>query len=230
MLNLNLTHPRHDGAFRVLCLGAHSDDIEIGCGGTILKLIENSMNVEFFWIVLSARSERRKEALRSASLFLQSAGKKKVVAKSFRESYFPFEADKLKDYFEDVKKTYHPDLVFTHYRNDLHQDHRVVCDLTWNTFRDHAILEYEIPKYDGDLGSPNLFVHIDEHIKTQKLQYILDCFKTQKQRHWFRAETFLSLMCLRGIESGRFSNYAEGFYSRKLVLSPSVENRVNLKK
>ncbi len=216
MLYLSLMR-REDQLLRVLCLGSHSDDLEIGCGGTVLKLTGTNKNVEFCWIVFSATGERKKEALRGADFFLKSAKGKEVNIKAFRESFFPSEFAKIKETFEDLKQKFQPDLIFTHYRNDLHQDHRTISDLTWNTFRNHLILEYEVPKYDGDLGSPNLFVHLDEQVRKLKTQFILDNFKTQRQKHWFTKDTFLSLMRLRGVESGE-SRYAEAFYSRKLVI------------
>jgi LmbE family N-acetylglucosaminyl deacetylase len=204
-------------AIRVLFLGAHSDDIEIGCGGTILKLVENYPNLRVFWVVLGAdQPQRAAEAYASANVFLDQVKEKRVIVKGFRDSYFPYIGIEIKEYFEQLKEMA-PDLIFTHYRNDLHQDHRLLCELTWNTFRDHLILEYEVPKYDGDLGTPNLFVHLDEAICQRKTEYILDHFPTQKSRHWFTQDTFLSILRLRGVESKSPSKYAEAFYCRKLV-------------
>lgn len=208
---------RRDETLRVLCLGAHSDDIEIGCGGTVLKLIENYPNLSVYWIVLGAdQPQRAAEAFASASRFLHQAKEKKIIVKGFRDSYFPYIGTEVKEYFEQLKEMT-PDLILTHYRNDLHQDHRLLCELTWNTFRDHLILEYEIPKYDGDLGTPNLFVHLDEAICQRKIRYILDHFATQEGRHWFTEETFLSILRLRGVESKSPGKYAEAFYCRKIV-------------
>jgi len=202
---------------RVLFLGAHSDDIEIGCGGTILRLIERHPNLECYWVVLSSTPEREKEARKSAALFLKDVKRKTVVVRDFRTSFFPFMGSDIKEYFEELKATFAPDLIFTHYRNDLHQDHRVVCDFTWNTFRNHLILEYEIPKYDGDLGAPNCFFHLDETASRRKMRYILSTFKSQSDKHWFTEETFRGLMRLRGVESNSPGKYAEAFYCRKLV-------------
>lgn len=202
---------------KVLFLGAHSDDIEIGCGGTILRMIERQPNLECYWVVLSSTPEREKEARRSAALFLKAAKRKTVVVRDFRTSFFPFMGCDIKEYFEELKESFAPDLIFTHYRNDLHQDHRVVCDFTWNTFRNHLILEYEIPKYDGDLGAPNCFFHLDEAASRRKLRYILSTFKSQSDKHWFTEDTFRGLMRLRGVESNSPGKYAEGFYCRKLV-------------
>lgn len=202
---------------KVLCLGAHSDDIEIGCGGTILKLVEQYKNAVFHWIVLSAEGRRKMEAKESANAFLADAKEKTVVIKKFRDCFFPYVGGEIKDYFEKLKRGVNPDIIFTHCRSDLHQDHRVISDLTWNTFRNHLILEYEIPKYDGDLGSPNFFVYLDESISRRKIQYILKYFKTQAENQWFTEETFQAILRLRGIESNSPTKYAEGFYCRKIL-------------
>lgn len=217
MLKLNLTK-ENSLTYKVLCLGSHCDDIEIGCGGTILKLVKTYQNLVVLWVVFSSNEQRAQEASESASAFLKDVEAKTVVIKSFRDGYFPFVGAEIKDYFNQLKQEFHPDLIFTHYRNDLHQDHRVISDLTWNTFRNHLMLEYEIPKYDGDLGSPNLFVHLDKPICQQKIDYLLSSFKTQHGKRWFTEETFLSILRLRGVESNAPSNYAEAFYCRKMVL------------
>ena len=201
----------------ILCLGAHPDDIEIGCGGTILRLIEEVKDAQFYWAVFSGDTKRCKEAYGSANTFLMKAKSKKIDIQKFKESYFPFVGADIKDYFEKLKKGFSPDLVFTHYRNDAHQDHRLISDLTWNTFRDHLILEYEIPKYDGDMGTPNLYVHLDEPLVQRKISCILDTFKTQKEKQWFTEETFRSVLRIRGMESNSPSRYAEAFYCRKIV-------------
>jgi len=206
-----------DSSFRILCIGAHCDDIEIGCGGTILKLIESHNNMVFYWVVFSATQQRAREAFESANGFLRHVKDKNIVIKNFKDSFFPYIGIEIKEYFEELKQDFSPDLVFTHYRNDLHQDHRLISELTWNTFRNHMILEYEIPKYDGDLGSPNFFVHLNESVCHRKIQYILNNFKTQGENQWFSERTFLSILSLRGIESNAPSNYAEAFYCRKTV-------------
>jgi LmbE family N-acetylglucosaminyl deacetylase len=213
-LNFNDTNP---SIYKVLCLGSHCDDIEIGCGGTILRLIENYPNIEFYWVVFSSNVQREPEAYQSANSFLKNAKAKTIVIKKFRDGFFPFIGIEIKEFFEQLKQDFKPDIVFTHYRHDLHQDHRLISELTWNSFRNHLILEYEIPKYDGDLGSPNFFVHLDEGICKNKTNYILDSFQSQKEKHWFTEETFLSILRLRGIESNAPGKYAEGFYCRKLV-------------
>lgn len=206
-----------NSTYRILCLGAHCDDIEIGCSGTILRLLESRRNVEVYWVVFSSNTERAKEAMSSANMLLEKTKDKKIRIENFRDSFFPFVGNDIKEAFEQIKQEYSPDIVFTHYKNDFHQDHRFISDLTWNTFRDHLILEYEIPKYDGDLGSTNFFVHLDESICHKKINIILESFKSQNHNHWFSKEIFLSMMTLRGIESNSPSRYAEGFYCRKLI-------------
>jgi len=216
MLTLEFARQR-DSVFRILCLGAHSDDIEIGCGGTILRLLDENPTTEIVWVVFGASGQRRTEALESASLFLANARRKEIVIKEFRDGYFPYIGSEIKDFFEELKRKYSPDLILTHYRNDLHQDHRLVSELTWNTFRSHLILEYEIVKYDGDLGIPNFFVHLTEYVVCKKITTIKECFKTQKDKNWFSEDAFSSVMRLRGIESNAPEKYAEGYYSRKMV-------------
>jgi LmbE family N-acetylglucosaminyl deacetylase len=215
MLALELPHK--PGPLRILCLGAHSDDIEIGCGGTILRLLSSHREVEIFWVVFGARDDRAREAHNSAGLFLNCAKKKDVIVKGFRDGYFPFEGTQIKDYFEELKPA-ELDLIFTHRRKDAHQDHRLIAELTWNTFRNHLILEYEIPKYDGDLGQPNLFVPLDQEIYEKKVNYIVEAFETQRSKQWFGKDTFLALMRLRGMECVAPSGHAEAFYCRKLLL------------
>jgi LmbE family N-acetylglucosaminyl deacetylase len=216
MLTLELSRQKR-GALKVLCLGAHSDDIEIGCGGTILRLAEEVDGAEIYWVVFAASGQRAVEAKDSGTSFLESVKQKKIVIKDFRDGFFPYIGIEIKEYFEKLKNEFEPDVIFTHYRNDLHQDHRVISDLTWNTFRDHLILEYEIPKYDGDLGTPNLFVHLSESLCQKKIAYILRNFKSQRKNHWFNEQTFFSILRLRGIESNAPENYAEAFYCRKIV-------------
>jgi LmbE family N-acetylglucosaminyl deacetylase len=224
MLPLRFSHdPKAD--LQILCLGAHSDDIEIGCGGTLMQLAAEYPNAAFHWVVFSSGPEREREAHESAALFLKNVRNGKVVVKDFRGSFFPFIGGEIKDYFEEIKTSMSPDVIFTHQRNDLHQDHLVVNQLTWNTFRNHLILEYEICKYDGDLGNPNVFMHLSADTCRQKVDYILSAFKTQKDRAWFTEDTFLSMMRIRGVECNSPSRYAEAFYCRKMVLSrPSVGN------
>jgi LmbE family N-acetylglucosaminyl deacetylase len=203
---------------RILCLGSHCDDIEIGCGGTILRLLREHREIEIYWLVFSSTPVRKKEAARAANLFLASAKKKKVVIRNYRDSFFPSQQAQIKGEFEKLKKTFVPDIILTHCRHDLHQDHQVICELTWNTFRSHLILEYEIPKYDGDLGAPNFFVGLDRATCQRKAKHILDAFASQRSKQWFTEETFLALPRIRGIEANSRSGYAEGFYCRKFVL------------
>ena len=216
MLKLNFSD-RGPSARKILCLGAHADDIEIGCGGTVLRWLQEHDDLEFYWVVLSSNPKRKKEALKGASAFLQGARKKTVLVETFRDGFFPYVGGAIKEYFEALKKRVSPDLVLTHYCNDLHQDHRVVSDLAWNTFRQQLILEYEIPKYDGDLGQPNLFIPLSEAECRKKVQNILGVYQTQAQKHWFTEDTFRSLLRLRGIECGA-GRYAEAFYCRKMIL------------
>ena len=205
---------------RILCVGAHSDDIEIGCGGTILELTRNSDGIEFYWLVLAANHERTKEAEHSARAFLKRSGKKTIVIKSFRDGFLPYSGAGVKECFEQLKNAFAPDLIFTHCRHDLHQDHRLVCELTWNTFRNHLILEYEIPKYDGDLGAPNFFVPIPESICRRKAAMLLRYFGTQRQKQWFDEELFGGHLRLRGVEAASPTRFAEAFYCRKLLAGP----------
>lgn len=201
----------------VLCLGAHSDDIEIGCGGTILRLARQYPQCVFHWVVFSALGVRAAEAKRGAELFAGTTSIRGPLLKPFRDGFMPFMGTEIKETFEELKAI-SPDLILTHYSKDAHQDHRLLSELTWNTFRDHFILEYEIPKYDGDLGQPNLFVQLDSDLCEKKIQYILEVFDSQCTRRWFRQDTFLSLMRLRGMECNAASGYAEAFYCRKLVI------------
>ena len=202
----------------MLCLGAHCDDIEIGCGGTILRLIESSPDATVCWVVLSSDSTRAEEARRSAHEFLKGAHTKKIVIKEFNDGFFPYIGAEIKKYIESLKQEFRPNVIFTHYRHDLHQDHRVVSELTWNSFRDHLILEYEIPKYDGDFGSPNFFVRLDQAIVRRKINNILQSFTSQCGKQWFDEETFMAILRLRGVESNSPTKYAEGFYCRKVIL------------
>jgi LmbE family N-acetylglucosaminyl deacetylase len=202
---------------RILCLGAHSDDIEIGVGGTLLKLFAQFPNVEVRWVVFSAQGPRGEEAQQSAAEFLASLAQKQVRIGTFRESYFPSEWPAIKDWFEQIKADFDPDMVFTHYRDDRHQDHRVLSDLAWNTFRNHLILEYEILKYDGDLGSPNVFIPLSEELCARKIDLLLKHFKTQATKHWFTSDTFAAMHRIRGIECASASGRAEAFYCRKFV-------------
>ena len=204
---------------RLLCLGAHCDDIEIGAGGTILRLLAERPGSEVTWMVLSSTPEREREALASAGAFLTGAtGGQRVLVRAFRDGYLPSQSVEVKDAFEELKATVRPQLILTHHRHDRHQDHRLIAELTWNTFRDHLIAEYEIPKYEGDLGAPNVFMHLSREIVESKVAAILQNFPSQCTRQWFSEDAFLALLRLRGIESNAPTRYAEAFYCRKMVL------------
>jgi LmbE family N-acetylglucosaminyl deacetylase len=203
---------------RILCFGAHSDDIEIGCGGSIIRFLEEFEVEHVDWIILSSNDQRAEEARLSALRFLTAAKSKTIIIKGFQDSFFPYIGGEIKGFFEDLKSEINPNLIFTPYRHDLHQDHRLVSELTWNTWRNHLILEYEVIKYDGDLGSPNFFIHLNNKTSHKKTDIILESFKTQVSRDWFTRDSFLSIMRIRGIESRAPGKYAEGFYCRKLIL------------
>jgi LmbE family N-acetylglucosaminyl deacetylase len=201
----------------VLCLGAHCDDIEIGCGGALLQLCK-SRKARVTWSVFSSNPEREAESRAAADLLLKDAIEKQVIFHGFRDGFLPYEGYKVKEAFESLKRLPRPDLILTHTRYDMHQDHRMVWELTWNTFRNHDILEYEIPKWDGDLGQPNVFIPLDEGEAQEKCRCLQQAFPSQLSRSWFKDETFLGLMRLRGMESNAASGYAEAFYGRKVVL------------
>ncbi len=217
MIQLNLNSVL-GGVLKILCLGCHCDDIEIGCGGTILQLREQYPNCVFYWMVFSAIGTRAAEAQRGAELFAGANRLDSVVLKNFPDGFMPFAGGEVKSVFEELKGTISPDLIFTHNRKDAHQDHRLISKLTWNTFRDHFILEYEIPKYDGDLGQPSVFVPLKAEVCQKKVRYIMDAFQSQHTKRWFQEETFFSLMRLRGMECNALSGYAEAFYGRKILL------------
>lgn len=203
----------------VLCLGAHADDIEIGCGGTILRWAEQNPHAKFHWVVFAAHGDRRAEAERSAHDFLAASTGPHVELHTFRDSFFPSDFAEIKETFEALKATVSPDVILTHHGADKHQDHRVVSELTWNTFRSHLILEYEIPKYDGDLGHPNAFVALDEATCDKKIDLLYEHFPTQAGRTWFDRDTFRGLMRLRGVECAAPDRFAEAFHARKLRLA-----------
>jgi len=213
MINLQL-----DNLKTILCLGSHADDIEIGCGGTILKLLQQHPNVNVCWVVLSGSDRRADEARASAEKLLAHVGESRIIQKQFRDSFFPYCGQEIKEFFFELQQEISPDLVLTHRREDMHQDHRLVAELTWNTFRNHLILEYEIPKYEGDLGNPNVFVPLSESLCQQKVSTIVDEFASQSDKPWFTADTFWSLLRIRGIECASPSQFAEGLYARKLTL------------
>ena len=204
---------------QILCLGCHSDDIEIGCGGSIIRLAHEYPDCVFHWVVFSAIDVRKAEAQRAATQFVDQSRLNGPILKEFPDGFMPFVGGEIKYFFEELKQVVKPNVIFTHNRNDAHQDHRIISDLTWNTFRDHLILEYEIPKYDGDIGRPSVFVPLTTEVCETKIRLITDAFPSQSEKRWFQADTFRSLMRLRGMECNAPSGYAEAFYGRKLVLN-----------
>jgi len=203
---------------KLLCLGAHSDDIEIGCTGTVLRLATQVPDLVVRWIVFSGNGPRGIEARNSAAAVLENVREKQIEVMGFRDGYFPFQGAEIKDYFESLKRDFHPSLILTHCRDDAHQDHRLLAELTYNTFRDHLVLEYEIPKYDGDVGNPSVFVPLSKAQVSRKIDLIRQYFPSQQGRNWFTDETFLALARLRGIGCNAPEGLAEAFYARKIVL------------
>jgi LmbE family N-acetylglucosaminyl deacetylase len=204
---------------KVLCLGAHSDDIEIGAGGTLLEWIAQGRRLGISWCVLSGAGSREEEARRSALDFLSGAASCRVDVQQFKDGFFPTQGEEIKGWFEALKRTMQPEVILTHRRDDAHQDHRETCRHTWNTFRDCLILEYEIPKWDGDMGQPNLYVPLSAPILERKIALLLAHFGSQRSKHLFDAETFRGLARLRGMECRAPERYAEGFFARKVTLA-----------
>jgi LmbE family N-acetylglucosaminyl deacetylase len=203
----------------ILCLGAHCDDVDIGCGGALLALLGRYATTDVTWVVFSAQGERERELRRSARRFLRHATRWRVVTRTYRDGFMPAQFTAIKEDFEGLKGLPHPDVIFTHRRDDRHQDHRLVAELTWNTFRDHVVLEYEVAKYEGDLTPPSAYVGLTSAEVERKIRILLDTYRTQRAKHWFTADTFRGLMRLRGIESGAASGWAEGFHASKLLLT-----------
>jgi LmbE family N-acetylglucosaminyl deacetylase len=217
---LPLALGRSEGApVRLLAIGAHPDDIEIGCCGTILKLVEQGALSAMCWVVLSGEGERAQEARASAEAVLSGVPEKQLILRDFRDGFFPYDGGEIKNFFESLKSEFSPDLILTHQRADLHQDHRVSCELTWNTFRDHLILEYEVPKYDGDLGAPNFFVTLSEDLCRRKVDHLMTHFASQRPKRWFKDDLFSGLLRLRGMECNSPTSYAEAFYCRKATVA-----------
>ena len=210
---------RHGASpLRVLVIGAHPDDGEIGCGGTVLKLIRDGSIAAVGWVVLTGEETRAREARESAETLLAAAPESVILQRGFRDGFLPYEGAEVKAFFEEVKRDFAPDVILTHQRDDLHQDHRTACELTWNTFRDHLILEYEVPKYDGDMGRPNMFVTLEDEICRRKIAHLMAHFGTQVPKRWFKEDLFSGLMRLRGMECNSPTTFAEAFYCRKAVL------------
>lgn len=217
---INLIPEKKSGEpLSVLALGAHCDDIEIGCGGTLLSLLEANPNTEVTWVVFASNEKRAIEARKGAELFSQNAKSLTVEIFDFKDGFLPYRGEAVKEKFEELKKQVKPDLVFTHYRKDLHQDHRLVSELTWNTFRNHLIFEYEIPKWDGDVGQPNSFVAIEQDLAKQKIELLQQVYNSQQTKAWFTDDLFWSLMRIRGMECNSPSRLAEAFYARKTLVS-----------
>jgi LmbE family N-acetylglucosaminyl deacetylase len=202
----------------VLCLGAHCDDIEIGCGGTLVELRERHPGLQFVWVVFSGDAVRERETRAAAAALLGGGPHVSVDTHQFRGSYFPHSGAEIKDVFESLRSRVTPDLVMTHFLLDRHQDHRVIAELTWNTFRSHAILEYEIPKYEGDLAHPGVFCALSSATVDRKIETLMTCFPSQLSHQWFDAELFRGHLRLRGVECNSPSRYAEAFHARKLVI------------
>ena len=216
MLNIHPTLPNGKPC-RILCIGAHCDDIEIGCGGTLLRLCEQYPNIICHWLVLCSVAEREAECRSSAASFLGGAMESHLHIYDFKDGYLPYIGGEVKDQFERLKSRINPDIILTHYRHDLHQDHRLVNELTWNTFRNHLILEYEVPKYDGDLGRPGFYVPLCDRHCQSKVDLLTRHYSSQQCHAWFCEQTFRGILKLRGIESGSPSGWAEAFYARKLI-------------
>jgi LmbE family N-acetylglucosaminyl deacetylase len=215
---LRLVLPQPDlRPLRLLCIGAHADDIEIGCGGTVLRLLAERPVVEVTWVVFAGDDARREEAARAANLFLSGAARAHVRTEGFTDAYFPAAWADIKRTFEGLKAV-EPDIILTHRRGDRHQDHQILAELTWNTWRDHLVLEYEIPKYEGDLGQPNFYVPLTRAQAERKVEILMEAFVSQRSRRWFDPQAFLGLMRLRGIECNAPEGYAEGFGAAKIVV------------
>lgn len=207
-----------DEPLNILCLGAHCDDIEIGCGGTLLKLLDSNRSANVYWQIFSSTPARRQEAVSGANKICEKARSLQTNILDFRDGYLPYTGSAVKEAMEEVKQDFSPDLILTHFRHDLHQDHRMISELTWNTFRNHQILEYEIPKWDGDLGSPNTFVTLEKTHAKEKISILQDVYNSQHSKEWFTDDLFWSIMRIRGMECNSESGLAEAFYTRKTVI------------
>jgi LmbE family N-acetylglucosaminyl deacetylase len=218
MRTLGLTRSADRKRLQILCIGAHCDDIDIGCGGALLALLERNPGAHVVWVVMGSTAVRARELRASARRFLRRASGAEVLVHQFRDGFFPAQYAAIKEVFESLKRLPDPDLVFSHRRADLHQDHRVIAELTWNTFRSHLIMEYEIPKYEGDLTTPSAYVALTRAQVERKIAILCSCYQTQLVKRWFDEDTFRGLMRLRGIESGAPSGWAEGFHVSKFLL------------
>ena len=225
MLSLNINSG--EKPVRILCLGAHCDDIEIGCGGTLLSMRAQMRQVEFHWVIFTSGQDRVTEARRAAELI---AGDDVVFeVHDFPNGHLPYHGSEVKQRFEDIKSRLNPDIIFTHHTLDIHQDHKCIGELTWSTFRDHLIFEYEIPKYDGDLVAPNTFFPISEQVVQEKVRIILSTFRSQADQQWFDEDTFRGLMRIRGVEANSPTRFAEGFHCRKLLIATMATSYSRIK-
>lgn len=202
----------------VLCLGAHCDDIEIGCAGTLMTLSERHPLLKMHWVVFTAEGQREAETRAAAQLLARRPDQITVDVHALPPSWLPTRWSEAKEIMEGVRRRWQPHLVFTHRLEDRHQDHRTIAELTWNSFRDHLVLEYEISKYEGDLGQPNLYVPLSRRVAEAKVNMLMQCFPSQHGHDWFDADTFNGLMRLRGLECRAPERYAEAFHARKLIL------------
>ncbi|XZE34474.1 PIG-L deacetylase family protein [Pirellulaceae bacterium SH501] len=203
----------------VLCFGAHADDIEIGCGGALLELQQSQSDLKIDWVVLSGDATRAMESVDCFEHWIDAGKRGRLHHYSFEDTLFPVQRREMKEAFQSIAKILSPDLIFTHRIDDAHQDHRMVAELTWNTFRDHTILEYEIPKYEGDLGQPNVFVPLSRDNADRKVEMLAEHYHSQHAKPWYRSETFRALMTLRAVECRAASGFAEAFYGRKLTVT-----------
>jgi LmbE family N-acetylglucosaminyl deacetylase len=203
-------------ALRVLCIGAHCDDIEIGCGGTLRALQDQRKKIVIDWALLSGSAQRAAESTKAMSLLVAPRARGEIRFGEFADGRFPADYARIKEYFESLKNLPRPDIIFCHERDDRHQDHRIVNEMVWNTFRDHLVLEFEIPKWDGGLGQPNTYVPVTAKQAKAKVSALLKAHRSQATRDWFTEDTFLALMRLRGIECRSESGLAEAFHGRKL--------------
>jgi LmbE family N-acetylglucosaminyl deacetylase len=198
----------------VLCIGAHCDDIEIGCGATLRRIARDNPACRIVWAIFAGNETREHES-RAAAQALLGEQRAQLQFMKFRESHFPSQFDAVKAAMESLKGL-QPSVVFTHYLHDRHQDHKLLAELTWNTFRNHLVLEYEIPKFEGDLGAPNVFFEASHEDTEHKINMLMSCFASQLSRSWFTPDTFRALLRIRGIECVAGSGYAEAFHGRKL--------------
>jgi LmbE family N-acetylglucosaminyl deacetylase len=214
-----LFDPHERRSQRVLCIGAHCDDIEIGCGGTLVALQQQARAPVFDWVVLSGTDARRRETERAMQKLVRPRSRGDLLFQDFPDGRFPSAYGEIKRFCESLKRRPAPDVILCHERDDRHQDHRIVNEMVWNTFRDHLVLEYEIPKWDGGLSQPNLYVPIRASDARTKIEALLKSYASQAGRDWFTPDTFLALLRMRGLECRSPSGLAEAFHARKLLFT-----------